>query len=100
MTPNLLRCAIFKAFKSVSGHSLVDEMSFSFLDCRSGQAFTVGNFMMAIVAEDNEIIVLVVGPIAVNVMFRKNVDSLHAADCTGIVGFQVEEVRCFHSFYA
>ena len=46
-------------------------MSFPFLDFRFGQLLAVGDFVMAVVAENDEIIILVVGPVTVNVVFRK-----------------------------
>ena len=46
-------------------------MSFPFLDFRFGQLPAVGDFVMAVVAENDEIIILVVGPVTVNVVFRK-----------------------------
>ena len=54
----------------------MNEMFFSFLNFRPGQTFIICDFVMAVVAENDEVVILVVRPVAVNVMLRKNVNSL------------------------
>ena len=74
----------------------MDKVPFPLLDFRSGQPLAVGDFVMAVMAENDEIVILVVGSVTVDMMFRKNVNSLRAADGTGIIGFKVNPIFSLH----
>ncbi len=54
---------------------------------------------MAIVAQNYQIIVFVVGSVAVNMVFRENINPFCAANCARIICFKIDKVGCFHFMF-
>ena len=48
--------------------------------------------------ENDEVIIFVVGPVAINMMLGKDINTSRATDGTRIVGLKVYKVRSFHFF--
>ncbi len=78
-----------QCIQTIGGHGLVDKVSFSIFYFVLCQAFVVSDFVMAIVAENDQIVVIVVGPVAINVMLRKDINTSGATNSTGVIGLEV-----------